>query len=124
MTLLILASLFVVCARRIDPLHEEIRQLRRSTLMPGARLTSEVPLERGDWSVESSWELETELEWTDYQLALERAMPAGYELRPSGDEHASAFVKELPADRLSVRVVVLSPGRPLHLRVTLVAAPW
>jgi len=99
----------------------EIDQLLRWTAPDGARVTSTSPWRREPWSVETSWEVETEKDWPTYRAALDRAAGAAdYQQGPSGEAGASFFRPET-GDTYYVHVEVLGHGPPLRVRVSFVA---
>ncbi len=96
----------------------EIDQLLRWTAPDGARVVGTAPWRRGQWSVETSWEVETEKDWPTYRAALGRAArPAGYQQAPSGEAGASFFRRE-SGDTYYLHVEIVSIGPPLRLRVS------
>jgi hypothetical protein len=59
-------SLMFFCGREADPIEDEVRQLQRSIVSPGAQVTSAIPIERDGSTVKATWLLVTSAEWTDY----------------------------------------------------------
>jgi hypothetical protein len=106
------------CSRRAaDPLEEEVERLRSWTLVPGARLLSNAPLRRGQWSAETTWEIEVNQSWPVYRAALERSAPVSYRIGPVSDGRVS-YRKTLASDTWQVDVSLLTPGPPLRVRLT------
>lgn len=120
---LLLASLFVVafgCSRQTpDLLEQEVEQLRAWTLSPNAHLVNSAPIQRGTWSVETSWALDIAQPWPEYRASLERGLPVSYWSGSSSADELS-FVKAVDDDRM-VRdhhgaLAWPSAPRPHHVR--------
>ncbi len=101
----------------------EIDQLLRWTAPDGARVVGTVPWRRGQWSVETSWEVETGKDWENYRTAVERAArAASYQPGPSGEGSASFFRPESGGgDTYYLQFEVLGHGPPLRVRVSFAA---
>lgn len=113
-----LLAVATLCCREADAttLEEDIRRL---TIPPAAALLSWSPLQRHGWNAEASWELETSWTWEEYQSWVRPRM-AGY--TPTSEEAHMTFVRQLPGDLVRVTVERTSSGRPMHIRVVLVAS--
>ena len=102
-------------------LDHEIDQLLRWTAPDGARVVGTAPWRRGQWTVETSWEVETVKDWESYRAAIGRAArSADYRQGPSGEAGASFFRPET-GDTYYLQVELLDPGPPLRVRVSFMA---
>jgi len=101
-------------------LAQDVGLARQWSLVPGARLVSSSQPSRRQWSLEVSWELESDQSWPSYRAGLERAIPAGYVAVP-GSERSASFRKSFVGDTYYLRVEVLTAGPPLRVAVTFVA---
>ena len=99
----------------------EIDELLGWTAPDGARVTGATPCRRGVWSVETSWEVETEEDWPTYRAAVDRApQEVDYQRGRSGEAGASYFSSE-SGDTYYLHVEVLGHGPPLRVRVSFAA---
>jgi len=102
-------------------LDREIDQLLRWTAPDGARVAGTAPLQRERSSVETSWEVEAEQDWTTYRAALGRAARAAdYQQGPSGEAGASFFRAET-GDTYYLQIELFDHGPPLRVRVSFAA---
>jgi glycerol uptake facilitator-like aquaporin len=112
---------FLENAAKRKPVDHEVDQVLRWTAPDGARVVSTQPWRRGQWSVETGWEIETTGKWPAYREALDRAARAArYQPGPSSERGASFFKPET-GDTYYLQVEILDHGPPLRLRVTFAA---
>ena len=91
--------------------------VRMNTTPPEARVINIAAISRGEFHLDSSWEIESPSSWQEYTDAVRSRLPRDYEFKKTGAETAF-FYKSLDRDSLTVEVKRISAGPPIRVQVT------
>lgn len=98
-------------------LNSAVYAVREQTLAPGAELKSFSPVDQGKKVIQSTWEIETSQDWTEYKKAVATRLRPQYSMTREA-EGEFLMHRDLGGDTHGVHVVVVSRGPPLRIRVT------
>ena len=113
------ATICAVLFRDEPGVTDDVRQLRDATIPPGARLIESSPDHGGTWTFESSWTLETSLEWDDYCRWAAARLPSGFKAGPPATQ--PVYIRSLPGDTQRITFENLTAASRLRVRVTFVS---
>jgi hypothetical protein len=102
--------------------HKLIADAEQRTLPVGSRRIGTVETQRKQWSVEATWEIESDQTWEDYCSSVSDQFRKGAFEQFHRSDSKIAFRKTLTGDTLHVVVEIIGK-KPLHLRVTFVGYP-
>lgn len=99
----------------------EIADLSKLTRPPGAAYFPGSRPVRRQWSVEASWELETDMDWPSYRKWVREQLD-GYDARSDG-ERSLVFRRSIPGDTYMLAIEAVSLGPPLRVQLSFNASP-
>jgi hypothetical protein len=117
-TALVLAALAgAACSPTPSAIEDEMDRIRASAIAAGASVVAAPAPARDQFSVATSWELESGVTWASYCASFEEALPPGYG-SASARNGAVGFVKHLAGDTFYTEIALVANGPPLRVRVT------
>lgn len=110
------------CGKPPDPVATDVEATRDRTVPPGARIVTFYPLRRDDHSARASWEIETEMSWSDYTARVEQRL-GEYRLAEKGRDRLR-LSRQMDGDVYVLVLVAKPDSKSLRIEASFEARPF